>query len=256
MVFMTTTCGHRLYLIGRVAVSALALTLLSCGGGASSKPETEHARKSPPSQSVVVVGGTSITRAAYEHWMRIGAATVTRPIANGPMPAPVTYKPPDFAACVAQARQGPLKSAPTPPLRAECKATYESIQRRVLSFLIIGYWLRAAAAEVHASVTPAEVRERFEEERKSHYPTTQALRRLEEVSRQTVPDLEFAVETQMLSARLLSLFAKEHRDQRNEQAAVPAFNKSIKSKWSARTRCLPGYVVPDCKQHHPPRGAK
>jgi hypothetical protein len=234
------------------AAAASGLLLAACG--ANGGPRRPHTTASDPAPASVVVqvGSIPITSETYEHWMRIGAATVTMPKAAGPIPAPITYRPPDFAACVAHARQGGLRSAQTAPLRAECKATYESIQRRILSFLIVGNWLRAAAAEAHASVTPAEVRERFEEERKAHYPAPRALRRLEEVSRQTVPDLEFAVETQMLSAKLLATFAKEHGKQKNEQAAVPAFNRSITSKWIASTSCQPGYVVPDCEQYRSP----
>jgi hypothetical protein len=133
---------------------------------------------------------------------------------------------------------------------AECKATYEDIRSRILNFLITGYWLRDQAAEQHISVSPREVKQRFQEERRAHY-TAAAFRRFQESSRQSVADLEFAVETQMLSAKLLTVFVKAHGDEKNEQAAVPAFNKSITSKWEPRTNCAPGYVVPDCTKYKP-----
>jgi len=200
---------------------------------------------------VVQVGGTPISRAAYNHWMTIGAATVEMPKPSGALPKPVTYEPPDFRGCVAHLRKTVPMSTPTVPLRAECRATYDGIKARIINFLVSGYWLRDEAAEEGISVSHDEVKKKFEEERRAHYPTTASFERLLEASRQTVGDLEFALETQMLSAKLLAKFAKEHGDEKNEQAAVAAFNKGVDSKWILRTTCAPGYVVPDCKQYKP-----
>ena len=183
--------------------------------------------------------------------MAIGAATVEMPKPTGPLPKVVEYVPPEFTACVAQLRANAPSSTSSASLRGECRRTYEGIQARVLSFLITGYWLRGEAAEQHASVSEAEVRKEFDEERRARYSTAASFRRLQEASRQTVSDLMFAVETRMLSAKLLENFMSTHGKGKSEQATIAAFNKSVRSTWAPKTNCQPGYVLPDCEQYKP-----
>jgi hypothetical protein len=242
--------------VNTVLLAVLAgLTLTSCGGSsehATSTYSPPPALGPAPATAVVLqVGSTPITGAMYDHWMAIGAATVEMPKPSGPLPKPVTYEPPGFTACVAHLHTSAAKSTTTAKLRARCKTAYEGIQSRILSFLITGYWLRGEAAEQHASVTEAEVRKKFEEEKRANYPTAASFRRLQEASRQTVPDLLFAVETRMLSAKLLEKFTKAHSHAKSEQATIAAFNKSIASTWMPRTDCQPGYVIRSCRQYKP-----
>jgi hypothetical protein len=239
----------------------IGLILTSCGSsvinhmaGAGTAPSLGG--RVPADAVVVQVGVTPITGATYDHWMAIGAATVEMPKPSGLVPKPVAYQPPDFTACVAHLHTSAPKSTTTAQLEARCKKTYAGIQARILNFLITGHWLRSEAAEQHASLSEAEVRKKFEEEKRAHYPTTASFRRLQQASRQTVPDLMFAVETQMLSTKLLEKFTKAHGHGKPEQVVIAAFNRSIRSRWIARTDCQPGYVVPDCKQYKPPATPK
>lgn len=236
---------------------ALALgvaVLAGCGGASPSAPGATVANFSTkPSPVVVQVGAAAITGRLYEHWMAIGAATVEMPNPTGPLPPRVAYIPPNFTACIAHLRKGMRDAPPVAALRAECRATYESIRRRILTFLIEGYWLRGEAAERHVSLTPREVHSFFEAERRAHYPTPAAFRRLQEASHQSLADLEFAVKTRMLSSRLLRDFATRHPRERSEQATIAAFNSSIRSRWAPRTSCRPGYVVPYCRQYRLPK---
>jgi hypothetical protein len=222
-----------------------ATTPRALSGGADSRPQGH------PGAVLVRIGGRTITASVYNHWMAVGEATLQPPKPSGPLPSPLAYQPPRFAVCVAHARITEPKPKET-QLVAQCRATYEGIQRRILNFLITGYWLREAAAESHLVVNATEVRRKFYEERRANYPTVASFRRLQEASRQTVPDLEFAVERQMLSARLLVAFGKAHPRMKSEAATIAAFNASIKSKWEPQTTCSSGYVVPDCKEYHPP----
>jgi hypothetical protein len=231
-----------------VVIGCVALG--GCGGGTTRSTGTPTTmRLTKPSTGIAVqVGHTAITGSAYDHWMAVGAATVEMPKASGPLPEVIAYQPPNFTACVDHLRKGSTKTPATSPLRAECQVTYEDIRRRILNFLITGDWLRGAAAEKGLLVTPAAVKKKFQEERLVHY-TPNSFRRLQRSSRQTIGDLEFAVETQMLSARLLEAFLKEHHRERSEHATIAAFNKSIKRTWIPKTNCHPGYVIPDCRQY-------
>jgi hypothetical protein len=189
----------------------------------------------------------AISPAVYAHWMGIGAATVEMPKPTGPLPIVTEYTPPVFTACIAR-RRAFATSATTTALRAECRKTYEGIQARVLNFLIVGHWLRGEAAEMHASVSQAEVHRKFEEDHQDDYTTPGEFQRFKAASHQGVRDLEFAVETQMLSARLLERFTTRASNGKTEQATIIAFNKYIASKWTPRTSCKAGYIVEDCKQ--------
>lgn len=195
------------------------------------------------------IGKAAISPAAYAHWMAIGAATVEMPKPTGALPTAIEYTPPAFTACVAHRRAVATSATRTVALRAECRRTYDGIQARVLKFLVTGYWLRGEAAEAHALVSQAEVHRKFKEYRQEDFPTPAAFQRLKEASRQSVSDLEFAVETQMLSARLLERFTTRFGSGKTEQATITAFNKYIASKWIPRTSCMPGYIVKDCKQY-------
>lgn len=253
--------GPRTRLPHKPSAAALPIVvglLLAGCSGATSKHATSMASPAPaqgpaPSAAEVArVGTTSLTGATYNHWMAIGAATVEMPPPGAPVPAPLTYQPPAFTECVAQLRAKAPSRSNAPQLKARCRRTYDGIRNRILKFLITGYWLRAEAAEEHASVTEAEVRRQFDDERRAGYPSAASFRRLQEASHQSVADLMFAVETQMLSAKLLEKFTEEHGHGSLEQTTISAFNRMIKAKWTTRTDCRPGYVVADCRQYRRP----
>jgi hypothetical protein len=214
----------------------------SAGNGSASSPVVARVR------------GTTITKTAYDHWFAVGAATVERPKSGHPIPRPIKYEPPTFAACVANLSRSHRSSRLN--LRSTCQRTYEDIKARVLNFLITGLWLRGEATAHGASVSRADVREKFAEERHAHFPTSEAFRRLQSASHQTVADLEFATETQLLSSKLLAAFAKTHGEENEEQNAIAGFNTSLRHRWIPRTDCEPDYVVPDCAQYRPPGNAE
>jgi len=238
----------------RIGLALAVLALTSCGDTrahtSSHGPElapTAARGPAPASGIVATVGRTRITGAVYDHWLAIGEATVKPYSAKGPLPNPVIYDPPAFGDCVAR-----LSGATIGERRRRCERRYNAIQTRVLDFLIVGYWLREAAARHHLRVSSAELRREYGAEVRKHYATVGALARFEKASRQTRADLEFALETQMLSSRLIGAFAKKHPHEPSERAAIQAFNSGIKQEWVPRTTCARGYVVTDCKQYEPP----
>jgi hypothetical protein len=247
---MTATL-RRLSSVGIALI--LGLALASCGGSskhaASVTTSVSETGPAPPGSVVVQVGKTPISGAVYNHWIAIGDATVNAPVPGRPAPKPIAYEPPSFAACIANLEASvPKPHGSTAQLKSKCRQTYTGIQARILNFLITGYWLREEAAEQGASVSEAEVRKKFEAEKRAQYPTAASFRKLQEASRQTVPDLMFAVERQLLSAKLLKSFTNAHSHEKSEQATITAFNASLRSKWTPRTSCQPGYVVKDCRQ--------
>jgi hypothetical protein len=232
-------------------VLALGLMLSACGSSrhASSTASVPAPPSSVPSGAVVVqVGNTAITRAQYEHWMRIGDATVQKPLPGHPISKPIDYEPPDFTECIARLRANALVPETTSQLKAKCQQTFHSIQTRILRFLINGYWLREEASEDRIPLSSAELQKEFEQIKAHEFPTAAAFQRLLAASRQTVSDLMFAVETEMLSTRLQQKFSKPETKETPENS-VEALNKRLVAKWTPRTSCLPGYIILACRQY-------
>ena len=242
---------NRFHIRALGAAVLVGFALSACGGSGKHAANDVASTSASTGSVVAQVGDTSITRGSYEHWMKVGDATVNIPVPGRPPPRPVAYEPPSFAACIANLKESVAKPHATKAqLKAKCRQTYTNIQARVLNFLITGYWLRNEAAEQGVSVSEAEVRKRFEQEKRRSYPTAASFGKFQEASLQTVPDLMFAVETQMLSAKLLERFTGTNGGRyKAEQAKISAFNRGIASKWAQRTDCQPGYVVKDCKQY-------
>jgi hypothetical protein len=247
--------ARRVWLACLACVPALVLSACGGGSGGHARPAARVAptaakAATPPGGVVVRVGDMGIGRALYEHWMRIGAATVNPPVPGRPAPGPLVYEPPAFAACIAQSRvAGGGAHATTAQLRSSCRQVYAGIQARVLNFLITGYWVRGEAAAEGISVSPAEVRQRFEQERRANYPTADSFRRFQETSRQTPADLMFAVVTQLLSTRMLERYERAHGRSPSASSGVEELNRRIRSGWTKMTDCLPGYVVRDCSKY-------
>src|ERR1035437_5315852 len=105
------------------AIGLAAAGLTACGGGMSGNV-------------AVQIGGDSISKATFAHWMTIAAHSSSAPGAT-PAAAPV---PPNFTACIASLpKTVPAKgqAPPTPAaLKAQCAQQYQSLQTEVLGFLI------------------------------------------------------------------------------------------------------------------------
>jgi hypothetical protein len=230
-------------------VFALGLGLAACGSGvqtASTPPVPgEPSPGDAPAGAVVArVGHRAITRAQYEHWMRIGDV-VDQASQSGRAPSkPVDYEPPGFTGCVAHLRTNGLLHESTSQLKTRCQRKYKEIQTRILGFLIYGYWLREEAAEKGVSVSNAELQREFAKIRHKEFPTAAVLHRLLTVSRQSIQDLKFTIESQMLSTRL------EPKTNEPPEGQAEALIQDLYKKWAPRTDCRPGYVVKDCRQFH------
>jgi hypothetical protein len=176
--------------------------------------------------------------------MRIGDVVAQASRSGLPPSRPVDYVPPGFTACVAHLRADGLLYEAVSRLRARCLSSYKEIQARILGFLIYGYWLREEAAEKGVSVTHAELQREFAQIRHKEFPTAADLHRLLGVSRQSVSDLLFTIQSRMLSARL------EPKTNEPQEAQAKALIQDLYQKWAPRTDCRPGYVVKDCRQFH------
>src|SRR5213078_4151132 len=109
-------------LLALCAFFVAAIALAACGGS------------SIPGNSVAKVGGTSITKDDFNHWLKIAAKQKSAPAPAKGQPAPTT----------AQYKQ-------------QCQTDYNGLRDQVLQFLISAQWIMGEAGDQGVKVTDAEV---------------------------------------------------------------------------------------------------
>src|SRR6476646_9296326 len=121
----------RFLALGAFFVAAIALA--ACGGS------------SIPGNAVAKVGGDSITKTDFNHWLRIAAISSQGQsdpaVASGKKQAEIP-DPPDFKSCTAAkaaAAPAPAKGQPKPTtaqFKQQCQTEYNGLRDQVLQFLI------------------------------------------------------------------------------------------------------------------------
>jgi hypothetical protein len=219
----------------------VGLTLSACGGGGPSQT-------TGPREAVVHVGNTPISRSLFDRWMAI-AFTFRNPPTPGQAPStPVVPDPPGFTACAAQLMMKARKPKPRlEQLKHECERDYRDVQPRILHFLIHAYWIRGEAADQGVHVSDSEVQKRFQEITRKNFPKAAAFHRYLARSDQGVPDLLFSLEAQMLTAKLEQTATKGAKG-KPAKTALAKSAQILEEKWKAKTSCIPGFVIRDCKQ--------
>lgn len=169
------------------AVAIPASALAGCGGMSD--------------YTIASVDGHDITRADYDHWMRIGARTAGGP--TGAVP-----RPPEFTACV----QGKLQRLPRTSreedapskavLKDECRDEYEQLREQVMSLLLRYVWIAQEAGKQRIEISDTDVERAFAEQRKGSFPNDADYRRFLSNSGMTEDDLKTQVKVELTVQRL------------------------------------------------------
>jgi foldase protein PrsA len=184
--------------LGAVFFASLALT--ACGGGV-------------PSDAVVQVGSNPITKATFEHWMSVAAAS-SATTATGKTAKPVVPDPPNYTECIAHLEATAAKPAKgqakptTAELKSECEQQYTSLKQEVLGFLISSEWVIGEASNLGVNVSDAEVKKEFEKIKNEQFPKAAEFEKFLATSGQTVSDLLLRVKLNMLSSKIQKKIAK------------------------------------------------
>ena len=169
--------------------------------------------------------------------------------------------PPRYARCIAYLRAyepwaKPVKDRPvvgSRRLKAQCEYEYEKIKLKALYTLIPYVWIRGEASEMGVGVTATELRQRLEA-LKSQFGSETAFKRYIGKTGLTIQDLLSDIEQSVLSERIMQKLEKSSEQRQltsaQRQQALRAFGVEYQAKWTSRTDCRPGYVVPICKQYH------
>lgn len=160
------------------------------------------------------VGGQAITGATYTHWMSIASKQLG-----------VAHK-------------------------VE-RAGIEAMQKEVLGFLISSDWVKSEAVDRGISISPEEVRKSFDRVRHLEFHRRRAFERFLHNSGQTVADLLYRVELNLLSERIAKSVMAGHRGASGKRRALSRFVKAFKAKWRPQTYCASEYAVADCGHVQP-----
>lgn len=156
------------------------------------------------------VGAQAITGATYSHWLT-----------------------------VAQKDEGTAT-------KGHHAASATELQSEVLRFLISSYWVKGEAEARGISVSTAEAQKNFDRIRHIEFPRRSEFERFLRKSGQTVADLIFRVELNLLSEQIQKSVVAGHRGASSKQRALSQFVKAFKAKWQAQTYCSSEYAVADC----------
>lgn len=172
-------------LLAAVLVAVAALVVAGCGGGGV------------PSDSVATVGGTSIKKTEFNHWLTIAAKQAV----SGPTAA--VPDPPTYAKCVAALQKAPVAKGQAKPtaaaLKAQCAQEYTGLKQQVMQFLVQSQWLLQEAAARKLSVKPAAVQKQLDDQVKQSFPKAADYQTFLKSSGMSVHDLLFRVKVQLLT---------------------------------------------------------
>jgi foldase protein PrsA len=209
------TIGRRVSLTPR-RLTALCAVFIAAAG-------ISGCGDSVPGNAIAKVDEDPITRATFDHWMRIAAASSQAQSPDQRRRAILVPKPPDFVACVAQKRETapkPAKGQPKPTeaqFKQQCKQEYEGLRDQVLQFLISSQWILGEAADQDISISDAQVRRQFETTKKQSFPKEADFKKFLEQSGMTLQDVLFRVKVDALSNRLREKVTKGKDRVTNDQ---------------------------------------
>ncbi len=184
-----------------------------------------------PSDAVVQVDGTAITKAAFEHWISVAAASG----AAGTTEKPVTPVPPKYTACIAHlaaTAPKPAKGQPalgTKQFKTECETQYKSLQTEVLGFLISSQWVLGEASSLGVKLSDKEVKKEFMKIKTTEFPKASEFEKFLATSGQTVSDLLLRVKLNLLSQRIQKQVVKNKS--KVTQAQVSKYYNENKSRY-------------------------
>jgi foldase protein PrsA len=184
-----------------------------------------------PGNAVVQVGGTPITKTAFDHWMSVASSSSSA----GTTEKPVVPEPPNYTACIshlAATAPKPAKgqSAPTTKqLKSECETQYKSLQTEVLGFLISSQWVLGEASSLGVKLSDAEVKKEFAKIKAEEFPKASEFEKFLASSGQTVSDLLLRVKLNLLSQKIQKQIVKSKS--KVTQAQIAKYYNENKSRY-------------------------
>jgi len=190
--------SRTLRLIPALGAVLFALVGLSACGGSGGVP----------SNAVVSVAGTPITKEAFKHWLTVAAvSSATGQLAAG-KPAPP--EPPLYTACIAHLEELASKEKTHPKeFKKQCETQYKALSQEVLGFLISSQWVIGEANALGVKLSDKEVKKQFETIKAQQFPKAAEFEKFLATSGQSVSDLLLRVKLNLLSTKIQAKILKQ-----------------------------------------------
>jgi hypothetical protein len=225
------------------AVGLAAGGMTACGGGGGG------------GGYVAQVGPVTITKAELSHWMTTLAGGDFYELSKKhTVPADLVAEPANYSACVASLETAaenaaaiPAKAhaAPRPTssqLLTKCHEVYQALRFQAMAYLVNAQWSIGVYREVGVTASEAEVDSALEEFKKREYPIPGSFDVFLKRTRRSLGDELFMVKLNVLNDKLSqqahSLGIERVRNKFSEAGL----------RWTNKTNCRAGYVVPHCRQ--------
>jgi foldase protein PrsA len=177
-----------------------------------------------PGNAVAEVDGTAIEKEDFEHWMNVGAKASGQPDAKVPVP-------PDYQECIAAAKKTAAKPAEGQPkqtdadYKQQCEQQYNQLREQMMGLLISFEWIEREAKDQGISVSDAEVKKSFEEQKKQSFPKDADYQKFLKDSGQTEEDVLMRVRLDTLSNKIRDKVTKG-KDKVSDQQIEDYYNKN------------------------------
>jgi foldase protein PrsA len=210
-----------------------ALALAACGGD------------NVPGNAVAKVDDEIIAKKDFDHWMQVaaisaaGAEQQQQPGAAAPTKAKIPDAP-EFTQCIAEEKKKapkPAKGQPAPKdadFKAQCKQKYEGLRDQVMQLLIQNEWVTGEAEAKDIKVSDAEVKKKFEEQKKQSFPKEKDYQEFLKTSGFTEEDVLFRVRLETLSEKVREKATKGA--DKVTDAEIKAYYEKNKSRFAQPER--------------------
>jgi hypothetical protein len=181
---------------------------------------------------------------------------------NPPAPPPPVPDPPRYATCIAyRIASFPVAAGQPRPTRAqltsECDLEYRRSKLKAMYFLITVVWTAGEAAELGVKLSDGEVRQELAAFERLLGPRYGGFRRYLADTRATITDIRRIIQLDLLTKKIQQKLERAARarglSQTTRQHALAAFGKEFVHRWTGRTSCSVGYVVPACREYRTPK---
>ena len=225
---------RRLSALGACVATCIAMT--GCGSrDASHEP-------------VAWVQAKPITRAALDHWIHVAAVRDFALFPKTSVPDGLVPDPPTYEHCVAHLAKGSA-ALPRERLKSQCARRYAALKRQVLGALIGARWL-IQEGEAHGfTVTTAEERRRYETTIRRQVGGAAAVARYFALTGETASDQLFRARIKLMSAKLEQEVLGHRARGESPGRALGRYFEALPRRWTSRTRCSKGYVIPECREY-------
>lgn len=182
-----------------------------------------------PGNAVVQVNGKSITKATFNHWMKIvtasssGTASAAKDV--------VVPEPPSYTACIAnlekeeKSTKGEAKKSKA-ELKTECETQYTELQRDSLAYLISSEWVLGQAEEMKITATDKEVEKKLNTIKKEEFTTNAKFKEFLDNYHYTVSDLLLRVKVEdVLSPKIEEKVTKEAKKTPSKAEIAKYYNE-------------------------------